>query len=288
MARACHPPPGGVSVDIEGVTLTQRTALSRRVDRGLDEASQWFSVWEILFPNFPRPRSPYLSTEYGGEVLDIVQDYWQRHKDTLVAEVVQSASTGSDENRRLVTQLSSQAIANLFSSFRTTSQCIMNSASPNRSIPTLRGCVGLAPLVPAPRHGGPAIINDGEQTSSNLVILNPGTTPPPLHFPRPVSSPIQPSQASPPNPYSQPHEFYTPPAIPGIQFVEPLGTSLSTQVGSGLAVDYLGEFVDHDDFPHARATVTDGDSVMGLWAGAQQATTVVDLLQEWRYEDLHQ
>ncbi len=291
MVRNCHSPLGGVPVNIEGVTGAQRESLGRRVDRTLDEAAQWFSVWDILFPNVPRPLSPYLPPQFGGEVLDIVQDYWERHKDALVAEVAQSAGTGSDETRRLVTELSSRAIANLFSSFRTTSQSIIDPASPSlatRSIPTPRSFAGLAPLAPTPRHGEPANINDGEQSSSNSTILNPYFPTSSLDPPRPISLPIHASTALPPNPYSHPREFYTPRPIPGTQSVEPLGTSLGARDDSELAKDYyLGEYLDHGDFPHDRTAVTDSSSAMEFWADIHQVTAVAGVLQEWSHKDLH-
>lgn len=38
----------------------KKEALSRRVNRNLDPKDQWFSIWDILFPDSPRPSSPYI------------------------------------------------------------------------------------------------------------------------------------------------------------------------------------------------------------------------------------
>ncbi|KAK3898850.1 hypothetical protein C8A05DRAFT_18626, partial [Staphylotrichum tortipilum] len=78
-----HPPPGGI--DVEGVSWEQQRALSRRVDRALDVPSQWYSVWDIVFPGVTRPASPYRSagTRFG-EVLNILHDYWEGQRQILI------------------------------------------------------------------------------------------------------------------------------------------------------------------------------------------------------------
>lgn len=55
--RDCQAP--DVIVEPDGITPDQREHLSRRVSSRLSEEEQWFSIWDYLFPDRPRPSSPY-------------------------------------------------------------------------------------------------------------------------------------------------------------------------------------------------------------------------------------
>jgi hypothetical protein len=81
---ACKEPPGGVS--ITGITEEQREALSRRVNRSLDEAGQWNSIWDILFPGRPRPGSPYVANKME-EAIDRILTCWQDQHPALIEEL---------------------------------------------------------------------------------------------------------------------------------------------------------------------------------------------------------
>lgn len=280
-ARTCNAPPGGV--DIEGVTATQRLALTGRVNRALDEASQWFSVWEILFPNTPRPLSPYLSTQFG-EVIDMLYDFWGRQRDTLIAEVAaevaQSTGTGAgNDNSRLVTELSSRLIEQLFSRFRTTSQTITDPAPFKPTTLNARRHVAdrAFPASVCPPGPNGAARMGGTGTASNSMILNHDISP--SHSQRDVVPPIgdtstvfsfnTPSAPSNrdyyPTPFFYPVGFYGCPAVPITQSVEPLGAGCAqteTWLSDGLNMDFqgLGSFL--QGFPD----VTSSDSsVYPLW-----------------------
>ncbi|KAK0620594.1 hypothetical protein B0T14DRAFT_521777 [Immersiella caudata] len=80
---ACTKAAGGVS--IAGITEEQRDALSRRVNRSLNEAGQWNSIWDILFPGAPRPGSPYVANKME-EAIDRILSCWQDQRSTLIEE----------------------------------------------------------------------------------------------------------------------------------------------------------------------------------------------------------
>ncbi|KAK3381245.1 hypothetical protein B0H63DRAFT_475166 [Podospora didyma] len=138
LARSCVQRPGGFS--IEGVTETQSTALARRVNRSLDEASQWFSIWTILFPDSPRPSSPYLSNHFE-ETLGMVYDYWQRHGRTLVAELAEPLTIDNSQHQgNVLAELSSQVVEALLFRFRVSSQDAMDPASSNPTVVEPASC----------------------------------------------------------------------------------------------------------------------------------------------------
>lgn len=167
----CRPPPGRAAVD--GVTESQRMALARRSNRGLDEQNQWFSIWRILFPGTACPPSPYLpvSTRLG-DVLNVFNDYWEVHRDTLVAEAVQSTSGGTepsadrstdagidDNNNRRVTEISSRVVDILLSRFRERSQTTTGSGISVTTPPDLSVAAGgLSPPPEIPFTTSPPLI----------------------------------------------------------------------------------------------------------------------------------
>lgn len=288
MARACRALSGGVLPNIEGVTETQRVALGRRVDRALDEAGQWFSVWQILFPTVPHPPSPYLSSQFE-EVLGMLHESWGRQRDMLIADAVQAATNGCDsDHRRLVTELSCQTIDNFFTMFHTTSRALMDPASPDsttRDVSSLRNLTDLPPPAPAfpPGQGGPVNLEDGGQTSSNSTILTPNFTTPSFHFSRPVSSPTRVSAALSHNPYSYTLGVYSPPPSSEMQSVELLGTNLSVQEGSSLVDDLDLSFLGDGSLSHYHAALAGSGSglPLGSWASAHQDTNAVDICVEY-------
>ncbi|KLU86879.1 hypothetical protein MAPG_05886 [Magnaporthiopsis poae ATCC 64411] len=83
--RKCREPPGGFR--IQGVTALQGKLLSRRVKRKAGEESQWFGIWDILFPRQARPKSPYLANELD-EFVNTVRHMWQRQRRDIVDSVL--------------------------------------------------------------------------------------------------------------------------------------------------------------------------------------------------------
>ena len=286
MARDCHSPLGGVPVNIEGVTDTQRAALSRRSDSDLDLASQWFRVWEILFPGNPRPLSPYMSTQFGGATLDIIEDYWQRHKDTLVtevAEVAQSAGASDGQIRRLLAELTSRVIANLFSSFRSTSQDVLDPGplGPATASPITTSPVGLPAVSNASPTGYDGMDGDGIETASNSTILMLEADPClSTHISTPNLSSTS-SDAGSPFPIFLPSVdgcmplfLYGSPLAP--MMVEGMGTAMAhlgswdIDDGSGLGMSFLDEGT---STPNPHSMTTSSPSVMS-WVGTPVETAM--------------
>ncbi|KAH8668415.1 hypothetical protein BX600DRAFT_548767 [Xylariales sp. PMI_506] len=74
----------------DGVTAHQRRLLARRASTALDEAGQWFEVFDILFPGFqPRPRSPYINAELSAE-MERFQDFLPLRGPTIIVETMRS------------------------------------------------------------------------------------------------------------------------------------------------------------------------------------------------------
>jgi hypothetical protein len=73
-------------IKIEGVPERVIQALRSRAHRSQTDEAQWFSMWDILFPCAPRPRSPYVTKDFESG-LAMVHEYWQTHRDSLVSEV---------------------------------------------------------------------------------------------------------------------------------------------------------------------------------------------------------
>lgn len=52
----------------EGVTHAQKMELKKRASPKMSEAEQWFTIYEILFPGEPRPRSAYIDSALSEEI----------------------------------------------------------------------------------------------------------------------------------------------------------------------------------------------------------------------------
>ncbi|KAI9164068.1 hypothetical protein HJFPF1_05704 [Paramyrothecium foliicola] len=127
MTRTCVQPLGGFV--IEGLTPEQNDELRHRVNRSHSEASQWYSIWLVLFPNSPRPTSPYLRNNIE-ETLGMIQDYWGSHGHELVRELIKSEFSEC-EQPGLVTTVSTLAVKILLNRFQSSSQLAMYPASAN-------------------------------------------------------------------------------------------------------------------------------------------------------------
>ncbi|KAK4208193.1 hypothetical protein QBC37DRAFT_239177, partial [Rhypophila decipiens] len=74
----------------DGVTERQRSFLSQRETAGPgDVEAQWFSVWDKIFPEKPRPRSPYVESGFT-EYVEMVRDYWTRSGPEIISDVLSS------------------------------------------------------------------------------------------------------------------------------------------------------------------------------------------------------
>ncbi|KAL6251025.1 hypothetical protein RBB50_001233 [Rhinocladiella similis] len=52
----------------EAVTETQKRQLRQRMSRKISEIDQWYTIFEILFPGSPRPRTPFVDSELSEEL----------------------------------------------------------------------------------------------------------------------------------------------------------------------------------------------------------------------------
>jgi hypothetical protein len=64
-ARSCEEHP---VAHWEGVSEAQRRQLQKKVPAKMSEQEQWFTIWDIIFPGFPRPQSPYIDSELSEEL----------------------------------------------------------------------------------------------------------------------------------------------------------------------------------------------------------------------------
>ncbi|KXH65329.1 hypothetical protein CNYM01_00906 [Colletotrichum nymphaeae SA-01] len=74
-------------VNYEGISEDQSRQLTRKVDRRLSEEQQWFSVWDIVFPDVPRPESAYLGNQIE-ESMVMIHDYWDANGKALVFDAL--------------------------------------------------------------------------------------------------------------------------------------------------------------------------------------------------------
>lgn len=65
-ARTCQPGEGTCPYHGTAISNDQRDALNNHpVPPGADEKEKWFLMWDILFPDIPRPSSPYVTAQEG-------------------------------------------------------------------------------------------------------------------------------------------------------------------------------------------------------------------------------
>lgn len=74
-------------VNYEGISEDQSRQLTRKVDRRLAEEQQWFSVWDIVFPDVPRPASAYLGNQVE-ESMVMIHDFWDANGKALVSHAL--------------------------------------------------------------------------------------------------------------------------------------------------------------------------------------------------------
>ncbi|KAH7311502.1 hypothetical protein B0I35DRAFT_481461 [Stachybotrys elegans] len=73
--------------DWEGVSEDMRGALSQRVETGISEEAQWFSVWDLIFPNVKRPNTAYQEGQLE-EHIDMLHDYWDESGQEVISSVL--------------------------------------------------------------------------------------------------------------------------------------------------------------------------------------------------------
>jgi hypothetical protein len=73
----------------DGLSERQRVLLSKPVDAALPPDEQWFSIWDVVFPNYHRPASPYLNTEVS-EQLKNFREFMITYGPTIFREAAEA------------------------------------------------------------------------------------------------------------------------------------------------------------------------------------------------------
>ncbi|KAJ1332973.1 myoneurin [Microdochium nivale] len=97
IARTCEQ---RVFIVPEGVTDSHRAKFTQRVARTLSLSEQWFTVWDILFPDTPRPESAFVDGPVAEVSAEIVR-WWNRHGQSIVSDHIE-AHGGAEEFERRV------------------------------------------------------------------------------------------------------------------------------------------------------------------------------------------
>ncbi|KAK7943098.1 uncharacterized protein PG986_012211 [Apiospora aurea] len=79
-------------VEIEGISEQQKKELGQRVSPKMPEEQQWFTVFNILFPLHPRPRSPYIDRDLS-EQMSVFHDFYTSKGPELLLEFLESTGT---------------------------------------------------------------------------------------------------------------------------------------------------------------------------------------------------
>ena len=77
------------SCEFTGITHSQRYQLSRKSKPNLPESDQWFAIWDIVFPDQPRPTSAYMDPDLSEDLCQF-REYAQRLGPARLAEVMQA------------------------------------------------------------------------------------------------------------------------------------------------------------------------------------------------------
>ncbi|KAF6824987.1 HET and ankyrin domain protein [Colletotrichum plurivorum] len=76
-------------IKLDGVTDSQRSQLSKKVPSNISKEDQWFGVFDILFPNHPRPGSPYIDNDLLQDIT-LYQDYLSNHGPRILSDILTS------------------------------------------------------------------------------------------------------------------------------------------------------------------------------------------------------
>ncbi|KAK2058274.1 hypothetical protein LY76DRAFT_63522 [Colletotrichum caudatum] len=83
-ARRCEVVERGDIADHEGLTAERMRQVSRRADPRLSEGEQWFVVWDIIFPNTPRPSSAYIDGALSEDVCNFHEFFANSGNDIIL------------------------------------------------------------------------------------------------------------------------------------------------------------------------------------------------------------
>jgi hypothetical protein len=74
--------------DIEGISIEQMELLARRLNAELSQEEKWFAVWDVVFPEVPRPPQARLSAPLESDVCRL-RDYWARQGRQVIAKFLE-------------------------------------------------------------------------------------------------------------------------------------------------------------------------------------------------------
>jgi hypothetical protein len=77
------------SCEFSGITHHQQRELSRKSKPSLSESDQWFAIWDIVFPNRPRPTSSYIDPDLSEELCQF-REYAQLFGPAVLAEEIRA------------------------------------------------------------------------------------------------------------------------------------------------------------------------------------------------------
>lgn len=104
------------SSSLQGVSRNQRLQLARHSDKELSEEDQWFSIWNILFPGYQRPKSAYMDCEVS-EDIHLFRDFCRDHGEAILAEEIETAGLSESvkgNEKQLFSTVFAQAMNTLF------------------------------------------------------------------------------------------------------------------------------------------------------------------------------
>ncbi len=76
------------------ITYRQREALRIRSTSNTEE-SRWFDMWDIIFPNSPRPPSPYIDSDLSEELCELME-FVPAHGPAIIAAEIQASIQAGD------------------------------------------------------------------------------------------------------------------------------------------------------------------------------------------------
>jgi len=76
----------------DGITEAQKALLAVRVSARKSREGSWYTIFEILFPGVPRPRSPYLDPDFADGLLAL-REFAATEMQGIITQVVNEQST---------------------------------------------------------------------------------------------------------------------------------------------------------------------------------------------------
>ncbi|KAI5918055.1 hypothetical protein F4810DRAFT_606439 [Camillea tinctor] len=78
------------SSQLEGITIEQGRALSKKSNKNHTEDKQWFTIWDILFPGSEKPSSAYIDCDLA-EDMSSFHEYWTNRGHNILMDGLNSS-----------------------------------------------------------------------------------------------------------------------------------------------------------------------------------------------------